>query len=159
MKSIYVRKVSKMGREIWTQVWQYYRDRKRESVDTCYNKYYYAPVRVVYSGEPKIYYYLNRQPIQKPDKPSEDLEIQYHMKRDEHKLERKNLIKLEREMRKVVQREQHKSILELKERNEYTSKTPKRNPDKYSKEGRQRIKEAQIENIRKYGKKYVPHNA
>lgn len=157
VKSIYVRKISKMGREIWTQVWQYYRDRKRENIESCYKKYYYAPIKVTYSGDPKIHYYLNKQEIQKPEKPSEDLEIQYHMKRDEHKMERKNLIELEREMKKVVQREQHKIFLELKQKGEYVAKVPNRNPDKYSKEGRQRIKEKQMENIEKYGTKYVPY--
>lgn len=153
VKSIYARKISKMGREIWTQVWQYYRDRGRTNVESCYSKYYYTPVKVIYSGDPKIYYYLNKQNILKPDKPEEDLEIHYHKKKDEHKMERKNLIALEREMKKVVQREKQKQ--QVIDGN--SNKVPKRNPDKYSKEGRQRIKEKQKENEQKYGTKYVPH--
>ena len=159
VKSIYARKVSKMGREIWTQVWQYYRDRKRTNIDSCYTKYYYTPVKVTYSGDPKIYYYLNKQIIVKPNKPDADLEVQYHQKKDEHKLERKNLVALEREMKKVVQREEQKRQLLEKEIQDKPTipKIPKRNPDKYSKEGRQRIKEKQKENIEKYGTKYVPY--
>lgn len=146
VKSIYARKVSKMGREIWHQVWQYYRDRKRANVDSCYQKYYHTPVRVVYSGDPKVYYYLNKQPISKPEKPPKELELEYKQKRAEHKVERKNLKLLEREMKKVIQREEQKKHLELLKLAKegkivLPKKVPKRNPDKYSKEGRERIKE------------------
>ena len=145
VKSIYARKVSKMGREIWHQVWQYYRDRKRADVESCYKKYYHTQVRVIYSGDPRVYYYLNKQPIQKPDKPPKELEMSYKEKRGEHKEERKNLILLEREMKKVVQREEQKKHLELLKLQKegkiiLPPKIPKRNPDKYSKEGRERIK-------------------
>ncbi|ARF08746.1 hypothetical protein Catovirus_1_796 [Catovirus CTV1] len=146
VKSIYARKVSKMGREIWHQVWQYYRDRKRADVESCYKKFYHTPVRVIYSGDPKVYYYLNKQPIAKPEKPAKELEIDYKQKRAEHKEERRALILLEREMKKVIQREEQKKHLELLKLEKegkivLPKKVPKRNPDKYSKEGRERIKE------------------
>ena len=145
VKQIWARKVSKMGREIWHQVWQYYRDRKRADVESCYKKFYHTPVKVIYSGEPRVYYYLNKQPIPKPEKPPKELEMAYKEKRNEHKQERKNLKLLEREMKKVIQREEQKKHLELLKLQKegkiiLPPKIPKRNPDKYSKEGRERIK-------------------
>lgn len=52
VKEIWRKKFTKIGREKWDLVWQYYRDRNRESVLSKYKKLEALEIEVVYFGEP-----------------------------------------------------------------------------------------------------------
>lgn len=56
VKSIYVHSWTKLAREHWFMIWQYYRDRKRTSIQEVYDKYKDTQLRIVYKGDPTMYY-------------------------------------------------------------------------------------------------------
>jgi hypothetical protein len=56
VKSIYVHSWTKLAREHWFMVWQYYRDRNRTSIQEVYDKYKDTQLRVIYKGDPVMYY-------------------------------------------------------------------------------------------------------
>jgi hypothetical protein len=57
VKTIYRMKITKLDREKWDLVWQYYRDRHRASIIDAYKKYEGYNIRVIYFKDPKMYYY------------------------------------------------------------------------------------------------------
>jgi hypothetical protein len=50
VKRINAKKISKIGRDVWPMVWQYYRDRGRQSVESILKKYKDTEVEIIYSG-------------------------------------------------------------------------------------------------------------
>jgi len=50
VKRINAKKISKIGRDVWPMVWQYYRDRGRQSVESVLKKYKDTEVEIIYSG-------------------------------------------------------------------------------------------------------------
>lgn len=50
VKNIYIKKISKINRIIWTQIWQYYRDRSRKSVRDTLKQNYSRTVRFTFFG-------------------------------------------------------------------------------------------------------------
>ncbi len=55
VKSIWAMKITKLGREKWDMIWQYYRDRNRKSVSSLYSENPDTRLRIIYSGDPVIY--------------------------------------------------------------------------------------------------------
>jgi hypothetical protein len=56
VKSIYVHSWTKLARDHWFMIWQYYRDRKRTSIQEVYDKYKDTQLRIIYKGDPNMYY-------------------------------------------------------------------------------------------------------
>lgn len=56
VKSIYGMKITKLNREKWDLIWQFYRDRHRTSVDDLLKKNTNKRMQIIYSGDPKKYY-------------------------------------------------------------------------------------------------------
>jgi hypothetical protein len=56
-KSVYIYKKTKMGKMKRDLVWQYYRDRNRQSVESVLDRYKDTQLkaRIIYSGDPIIY--------------------------------------------------------------------------------------------------------
>lgn len=53
VRSVWLKKISKIDRVIWTQVWEFYRDRKRQSIYDIYKKYPEEELKIIYTGEPQ----------------------------------------------------------------------------------------------------------
>ena len=56
VKSIYVHSWTKLAREHWFMIWQYYRDRNRTSIQEVYDKYKDTQLRIIYKGDSTMYY-------------------------------------------------------------------------------------------------------
>jgi hypothetical protein len=56
VKSIYVHSWTKLARDHWFMIWQYYRDRKRTSIQEVYDKYKDTQLRIIYKGDSNMYY-------------------------------------------------------------------------------------------------------
>lgn len=57
VKKVFARHTSKIGRDIWAMVWQYYRDRKKVPVTSIIKKFKKEDLRIIYSSKviiPKI---------------------------------------------------------------------------------------------------------
>lgn len=78
VKSIYRMKITKLDKENWQQVWQYYRDRGRSSVESAYQKYKGNNIRVIYFKDPKQYYYYLDPEIKDPKECAKEIEKPIH---------------------------------------------------------------------------------
>jgi hypothetical protein len=66
--SIWLKKISKLDKIIWTMVWEFYRDRKRQSIYDIYKKFPNSELKIIYTGEPLAYFMTT------PIKPTEILQ-------------------------------------------------------------------------------------
>jgi hypothetical protein len=55
VKSIYAHNWTKLARDHWFMVWQFYRDRKRTSIQQIYDKYKDTQIEIIYKGDPIKY--------------------------------------------------------------------------------------------------------
>jgi hypothetical protein len=53
VKSIYVHSWTKLARENWQMIWQYYRDRNRTSIEEVYKKYKDTQLQIIYRSSIK----------------------------------------------------------------------------------------------------------
>jgi len=52
VKKVFARKISKLGRTIYSMVWQYYRDRNKTPVKSIIAKYNKEDLKIIYSIKP-----------------------------------------------------------------------------------------------------------
>jgi len=111
VKSIWKKKITKLGRAKWDIVWQYYRDRKRISVNDLYKKFNGEELKVIYSGipQPNIFmveeiHFKTKEQLRSEMSPEELAEEkrleELKIKKRMEKKERHRLLKLKRKKEK-----------------------------------------------------------
>jgi hypothetical protein len=62
VKSIYAHNWTKLARDHWFMVWQFYRDRNRTSIQQVYDKYKDTQIEIIYKGDPTKYLVGEKKP-------------------------------------------------------------------------------------------------
>lgn len=76
VKSVWEIKKSKIGRTIRTMIWQYYRDRARNSIEKLYKQSKQKDLEIIYFDDPKSYFRYKIPQMPKGDKTSSDAKVE-----------------------------------------------------------------------------------